>query len=234
MPAECWSCVTITEVRGEITTVCRVPSRTAHEMRMVGTRRSMASPINQDDPDTCGTAESVGPATELLSSRSEFGRLLSYVARFLPDPEDARDLVQDVWLTVLSKGPTFRGRCHPMSWVFSIARNHCLKELRRRRLRNRLLSHAVEDGRLKCLRADWLEPDEVLEQLELRQDLNRAIELLPRRQRAAVITRLVEGLSTGESASVLGCSPGAVKAYLSRARERLREQLANWRSEAAG
>src|SRR5690554_4926860 len=61
-------------------------------------------------------------------------RLLRVCERLLGNPEDARDAVQEVFLKVLRKAGGFRPRALVSTWLYRIAVNHCLNQLRRRRL----------------------------------------------------------------------------------------------------
>jgi RNA polymerase sigma-70 factor (ECF subfamily) len=164
-----------------------------------------------------------------VSHHSEM--ILAHIRRFITDPEDARDLLQDVWLQILRKGHTYSGTGSVLSWALTIARNISLSALRSPDLRRTLQSHSrAGEG---FWRRDTLEtrsPDDLAIQRQLRQDIDRAIRKLAPRQQAIVTLRLVQGRSTRETATALGCSTGTVKGSLFRAKRQLRNQLAPWRS----
>lgn len=156
--------------------------------------------------------------------------LLAYIRKFIPNAEDARDILQDVWLQILRKGHTYAGTGSLLGWIFSIARNNCLSTLRRPDHRNTI--QPVADLACQPWRSAAPNPTPYLlaEQSELLADVERAIARLAPRQRAVVRLRLVEGLSTREAATRMGCSTGTVKGSLFRAKQLLRTELSHWRS----
>lgn len=169
-----------------------------------------------------------GPALRgLVAGHSEV--ILAQIRRFVTDNEDARDLLQDVCLQILRKGYTYAGEGSMLGWAVSVARNTCLSALRRpdRRYVVQSADSATGLGAIQTASARDT-PDVVVERAELRRDLGRAIQNLAPRQRAVFVMRLIEGRSTRETASRLGCSTGTVKGTLFRAKAQLRVELAAW------
>ena len=119
-------------------------------------------------------------------------------------------------------------RYDPRTWLLKIVRNTCHTWHARRRmpstsgeLLNQLPS-TPSSG-----------PDRALERSQQASDVRRAIELLPDEFREAVVLREIEGLSYKEVAAVVGVPIGTVMSRLSRARERLKELLAEYGGEAS-
>jgi RNA polymerase sigma-70 factor (ECF subfamily) len=165
----------------------------------------------------------------LVAHHSEL--VLAYIRKFVPDPEDACDLLQDVWLQILRKNHTYAGAGSFLGWALTIARNTCLSALRSPDRRYTLQPAADPgDGSWRQHGFEARTPDVVADQRALRRDLFRAIDNLAPGQRAVVMLRLVEGRSTREAATLLGCSTGTVKGSLFRAKRQLRTELAHWRS----
>jgi RNA polymerase sigma-70 factor (ECF subfamily) len=140
------------------------------------------------------------------------------------------DLAQDVFLKVYDALPKYRGDSTFSTWLYRIAVNAALDELRRIK-RKRMLYF---------LRADELEgyerelgaalssprrPDQELERKELGETLQRAMNKLPAKQRVAFVLREVEGFSYTEIAGMLKCSLGTVKSRLFHARLKLRRYI---------
>ncbi|HET6552618.1 MAG TPA: RNA polymerase sigma factor [Dyella sp.] len=148
--------------------------------------------------------------------------------------EDALDAVQDAMLRLVkhySDKP-------PQEWTplfWGILRRRIVDLQRRRKVRSIVvgwLGGRDEDG--DELPA-WEPPDHSpgpLERLRDSQsyaDMAAAVKLLPQRQREAFMLRVLEGLDVAETARAMGCSEGSVKTHLSRALQRLRDQLEDWR-----
>ena len=161
-------------------------------------------------------------------------RLLARIQQYIPDLDEAKDVLQDVWLQVIKKYHTYTGAGSIEGWTLSIARNACLMELR----------SPARNPQTKATTVQWqnrwygkgsygASPDIQLMRNDLRRDIRRCIAQLPARQRTAVILRLVEGRSTAETATAMGCSISAVKSYMHRAVRRLRSSLAHWKPALA-
>jgi RNA polymerase sigma-70 factor (ECF subfamily) len=159
-------------------------------------------------------------------------RLLARIQHYLPDLDEAKDVLQDVWLQVLKKRNTYNGSGSAEGWTLAIARNACLMALRAP-ARNPQTRPAVSLWRNRWCGtgAHQAAPDLWAMRAALRHDIRRGLAELPARQRKAVVLRLLEGRSTAETATAMGCTTAAVKSYLHRAVRRLRVSLAKWRPE---
>jgi RNA polymerase sigma-70 factor (ECF subfamily) len=140
-------------------------------------------------------------------------RLLPQLRRYAGPDADAHDLLQQVWLRAYSKRKTFDGRGSFLGWLLAVSRSVGISAVRKR-----MRQPAVEDLYENAAPND---PDVGL----LRDTLREAVMALPERQRDVVILRLVEGMSTAETARLLQCAEGTVKASLHQATRKLREYL---------
>ncbi len=152
----------------------------------------------------------------------------------LGDPEEARDLSQDVFLQVFRTIHRFRGQSALRTWIYRIAVNQARNRQRwwRRRRRSDQVSldeHLEQHGDLAVSDKSG-EPDQVLVRKELASRIWRSLEALPFDQRTAIILREIDGLSYDEIAFSLDIAIGTVKSRLTRAREALRNQLREVRS----
>ncbi|OLC18017.1 MAG: hypothetical protein AUH29_00280 [Candidatus Rokubacteria bacterium 13_1_40CM_69_27] len=152
--------------------------------------------------------------------------------------QDAEEVVQDAFWTVVQKIDTFRGDSAFGSWLYRIVANAAYQKLRVQRARRRDLSFDEvemsldERGQDDEPRADWAaRADDPALQAELRMVLTAAIDDLPVDYRTAVILRDVEGLSNLEIGEVLGIGVPNVKSRVHRARLFLRKRLGQYLAE---
>jgi RNA polymerase sigma-70 factor (ECF subfamily) len=146
--------------------------------------------------------------------------------------QDAEEVVQDAFWTVVRKIDTFRGESAFGSWLYRIVANAAYQKLRGWRSRGRDLSldealpaFDAQGGHVGPV-ADWsARVDDPSVQTELRMALTTAIDELPPVSRTVLVLRDVEGLSNFEIAEALGLSVPVVKARVHRARLFLRKQL---------
>src|SRR3954466_275323 len=146
--------------------------------------------------------------------------------------EDAEDVVQDAFLKAYTNLAQFQGQSKFYTWLVRIAVNEALMKLRRRRP-ERMVSLdedvKTEEDSIPREIADWSpNPEQLYDQGELKEILQKTIQGLPPGFRTVFILRDVEGLSTEETADALGLSVPAVKSRLLRARLQLRERLTKY------
>lgn len=158
-------------------------------------------------------------------------RLLAVARRFLRSEEDARDAVQDAFLSAFRSIGRFEGSARVSTWLHRIVVNASLMKLRTRRRKpeqpiEELLPRYLEDGHMAAPVSPWRETGaDPVERRELRRVLDEALAALPDSYRNVLLLRDIEELDTQETAEIMGISPGAVKTRLHRARQALRELL---------
>jgi RNA polymerase sigma-70 factor (ECF subfamily) len=178
--------------------------------------------------------------------RAEFSRLVEATSaktyrlavKMLNDPQDAEDVLQETYLKAYRHLKDFDGRSSLSTWLYRIATNEALMQLRKRRPDIISIDEPVEttEGEQEPVQIiDWCcLPEDVLLSGETRARLDGAISHLPHNLRIVFLLRDIEDLSTHETAEVLNISEVAVKTRLSRARLRLREELSGYYSERLG
>jgi RNA polymerase sigma-70 factor (ECF subfamily) len=146
--------------------------------------------------------------------------------------EDAQDVVQDAFLKAYQNLEQFQGNSKFYTWLVRIAVNEALMKLRKRRNdRTVSIDEDVEtdEGTMPREVADWSpNPEQLYGRSELGDILKKTIQGLPPGFRTVFVLRDIEGLSTEETAEMLGLSVPAVKSRLLRARLQLRERLAKY------
>jgi RNA polymerase sigma-70 factor (ECF subfamily) len=163
--------------------------------------------------------------------RTNGGRLLAVARRLLRDEEDARDAVQQAFLSAFRALPTFHGQSLLSTWLHRILVNAALMKLRSRARHyeesiERWLPQFLDDGRHASPLPDSLESiDVLLVRRDLRQQVREAIDQLPETYRTIVLLRDIEQLDTAEVAAGLGLTVNAVKLRLHRARQALARLL---------
>jgi RNA polymerase sigma-70 factor (ECF subfamily) len=147
------------------------------------------------------------------------------------DPADAEEIAQEAVLKAFSHICGFRGESKFSTWLVQITYNEAKMRLKKAR---RHLHESIDDQQQSedgdfwpRDYADWRPiPSELLEQNEIRQAVQDAINSLSPSYREALVLRDVQHLSTKETSMILGISEPAVKTRLHRARLLLRERLA--------
>jgi RNA polymerase sigma-70 factor (ECF subfamily) len=159
------------------------------------------------------------------------GPMLAVARRFLRNEDDARDAVQDAFLSAFRALERFEGDALLSTWLHRITINACLMKLRTRRRRpegriDDWLPGFLEDGRLAGPRESWQRrADAILESQQSRRLVSDAIGRLPDIYRTVLILRDIEGFDTEQTAEALDLTVPAVKTRLHRARQALKGLL---------
>ena len=142
--------------------------------------------------------------------------------------EDALDVVQDAMIRMLAYRERPSAEWTPLFW--SILRSRIVDAQRRRMFRLRWLvpEPAHDDGSAIDWADDGPDPSRTHDGREAYGRLADALGTLPRRQREAFSLRVLEELDVATTARAMGCSEGAVKTHLSRARDALKKHLDDW------
>lgn len=169
------------------------------------------------------------------------GRVFSIAKRIVSRQQDAEDVVQQTFLSVIEHLDSFRHESSVRTWVFRIATNHALKLLRKRRgLPMQSLDAPDASGESYATMphpnyiAQWRgDPRTLAEDAEVRALIESALAELDEKYRLVFLLRDVEGLSIHETAEALELSEANVKVRLLRARLMLRERLTEVLGDAA-
>jgi RNA polymerase sigma-70 factor, ECF subfamily len=156
--------------------------------------------------------------------------VMNVAYRMLHDATEAEDLAQAVFVQVFKSASRYQVSSKFSTWLFTIARNLCLNEIRRR-TRHRAESieaphPELEDQPLRQFEdKQTASPPERLLHGELEAKIEEALAELPENQRLAIVLCRQDELSYEEIARVLGCSVSAIKSLIHRGRETLKGKL---------
>lgn len=156
-------------------------------------------------------------------------RVFSTCISFIPNRQDAEDLSQEVFIEVYSSITSFKENAQLSTWLYRIAVNKSLEELRRRKQLKRaaffkgLLGIESEVFEISGDRLDH--PGFIAEHKEKADALYQAIEGLPENQRIAFTLTQIEGRSYDESAEIMGSTKSSIESLIFRARNNLRKKL---------
>ncbi len=154
------------------------------------------------------------------------GMVFNLSARLLGDPEEARDIAQEVFLQVYRVLDRFEGRSSLKTWIYRIAVNQCHNRRRfwhrRRRDREQAFDEGLSTGGVVAAGPN---PYEEAQRRERALRVQEALLQLSFEHRTVLVLREVEGLTCEEVGVALGVPEGTVKSRLSRAREAMRLRL---------
>ncbi|HEU5374366.1 MAG TPA: sigma-70 family RNA polymerase sigma factor [Ktedonobacteraceae bacterium] len=159
--------------------------------------------------------------------------LFQYIYRFVGNEDTARDIRQQVFVQLYLFLPTLHAGHSLTAWLFQVARNCCIDELRRKRaicfseLEADGWRRADDEGSslLSLLPHRGPQPDEEVEQRDLQRRLRAAISALPPHFRAVVSLRYSADLSYAEIGAQLHIPAARAKSYFFRAKPLLRTLL---------
>lgn len=155
--------------------------------------------------------------------------VVRFLYRMVHEPALAEELAQEVFLRVYRARRRYQPRAQFNTWLFRIATNVGLNALRDGRMRRNLEipMEGNSAGQGPAARVQTGEPnaEQVVLQRERREQIRRAVEALPEKQRVAVLLHKYQEMDYTEIAEILECSESALKSLLYRAYETLRVRL---------
>ena len=226
-----------TAIDGQVATVAEVAQRAkallARPDRKQGPRMSVLS--DKEARFIAALRRRDERAFTILVTRYE-DRVFNLIYRMLNNREEARDVAQDVFVSIFEKIDSYRGDAKISTWVYRVAANHAknrVKYLARRhdRKRDNFEDMHVQptEGRIS---AAIPRPDQAAEATELSEFLQRTLATLDEEQRLVIVLRDIEGHSYDVISQITGLNLGTVKSRLHRGRLKMKEALERWRAGA--
>jgi RNA polymerase sigma-70 factor, ECF subfamily len=154
-------------------------------------------------------------------------KVISFCFRYCGHRIVAEELAQETFLRVYKAPALYRPEARFSTWLFKIATNVCLNEIRKPEYRARIESiDQIVDQDNHTTRKTVVDPaqpmpDTILEKSQEQALIHQAIALLPKKQRAALLLKASEGFSYKEIGLQINCSEKHVKALIHRGRQRM-------------
>lgn len=197
------------------------------------TTSSVKEAVLEDNALLAAYLEGESPAFDHLVRRYQ-DRLVNYINGIVHDYDQAIDLTQETFIRVLKNAHRYEGKYKFSTWLYRIATNVAIDELRGRNKKGRVFFRNVLD----CFKAGEEPPDEeaflpdlrfcpgrALEKVEKAEMLRMAISSLAETYRVPFLLKEIEDLSYEEVSHVLNLPEGTVKSRVHRAKLLLREKL---------
>jgi RNA polymerase sigma-70 factor (ECF subfamily) len=156
--------------------------------------------------------------------------VLSIAMRFVNDPDEAKDIYQEVFIRVFKGLKKFEFRSEFSTWIFRITTNVCLthksrsKEQMKVSFNNELINED-DDFMFKEIIDDGISPEEEVSTKDLGEFIDKAVENLSEKQKITFILKHYEGYKIREIAEMINCKEGTVKKYLFEAVKNLKNRL---------
>ena len=156
-------------------------------------------------------------------------KLTRLLARFIRDPGEVEDVVQEAFIKAYRALPAFRGESAFYTWLYRIgintAKNYLVAAGRRTPTTTEFDSEEAETFEDGDQLRDINTPESMMMTREIADTVNAAMDVLPEELRTAIQLREIEGLSYEEIAAMMNCPIGTVRSRIFRAREAIAERL---------
>jgi RNA polymerase sigma-70 factor (ECF subfamily) len=167
-------------------------------------------------------------AFELLVSKYQ-RRLARLLSRFIRDPADTQDVVQETFIKAYRALPAFRGESAFYTWLYRIginaAKNYLVSSGRRPPTSTLVDNEEAEDFEPGTQLREMNTPEASLMTKEIAATVNAAMDALPDDLRTAISLREIDGMSYEDIAEAMHCPVGTVRSRIFRARESIAEKL---------
>jgi RNA polymerase sigma-70 factor (ECF subfamily) len=152
--------------------------------------------------------------------------LINFISRYLGDRTAAEDVAQEVFLRIFKAAKDYKPQAKFKTWLFTIATNLCLNEIRNSRSKPAFVELAdAPEAEYPVIASDSFSPQKAAEKEELNAAVRKAIGELPENQRIAILLRQYHEFSYTEIGKIMGLSVPAVESLIQRARQNLKRQL---------
>ena len=144
---------------------------------------------------------------------------------YLKVPEEAKDITQDIFVTVYRSLSTLRDDSKFSAWLYQIATNHCRNRLKKLQKRGFFTSRSIDDPDHPIYLSNDDSPEKQIEQEDRSRIVRTAIAAMPETEKEVLIMRDLQEMTYEEISEVLGVPLGTVKSKLNRARNALKNKI---------
>ena len=154
--------------------------------------------------------------------------VLRLALKFTSDPDDAKDIYQEVFIRVYKSLPGFQFKSEFSTWLFRITTNMCITYKRKHNMMNKVAIDADDESSFVTqISGDAeLSPEVITEKSEFENKINKALESLSPNQKMSFLLKHYEGYKIKEIAEMMNCKEGTIKKYLFDAVRKLQLKLA--------
>ena len=156
-------------------------------------------------------------------------KLARLLSRFIRNPTEVEDVVQEAFIKAYRALPSFRGESAFYTWLYRIginaAKNYLVSEGRRPPTTTEFDSEEAEGFEDADQLRNINTPENELMSKQVAETVNKAMDSLPEELKTAITLREIEGLSYEEIATMMNCPIGTVRSRIFRARETIAEKL---------
>lgn len=166
--------------------------------------------------------------------------LHNFVYRFVGNASVAEELVQEIFFKIYRAADQYQPRGRFSTFLYRVATNHCLNEVRKADYRTRFESieqppdFSPEQTRMELPDHGQPSAETLLWGQRLAEHVQKVLNDLPENQRAALLLHRMEGLSYQDIAETLELTVGAVKSLIHRAKKTLQKELESYDKQAGG
>lgn len=188
------------------------------------------------DDDQCLKSIALGDQHALKELYGRFSdRVYHTILSYLKNEDDAKEILQDVFITVFNTAGKFNFNSSVSTWIYRIAVNKSLDFIRSRNAKKRqgffTSIYKKDSGEIRFDSPDFEHPGVKLENKENSKFLFKAIDTLSENQKTAFILTQIEGLSQKEAAEIMKITRKSVESLIQRAKTNLREELKKYYPE---
>jgi len=150
-------------------------------------------------------------------------RVYAIACRVTGDPDDARDVAQEVFLKLPGALGGFDHSYRFTTWLYRLTVNLAIDHRRKKRVRQTVPLEEIEESIPASTDPD--RPDNQRESRELQEEIERIAEGLTEHQRTVFVLRDLQDFRTPEIAAIMKCRESTVRVHLAAAREHIRKKL---------